>query len=490
MMTSPRSFAVVVVSLLVLCVMAPYCAGQAPAAITNPGAFRLENVGIAADLSAGPKADSADSNDGLGSAAIVRTPSAPKKEQPSVEWKPLAYDSLRFIVLMNAFRIATEPGTRAGLHNPLFSGYINAIQNLHGWDDGDPFYVNYIGHPMQGAVSSFIWSNRDAAFNREHIGWNSGYAKAKLRSGAFAYALSLMFEIGPVSEASIGQIQRYKPATGVVDHVITPSVGLMWSAGEDAVDDSLVRYIEEHSDNVTAKTLARSVLNPARSFANLMAWKYPWYRTNRPGASAENSFGYFAPAPKDPVVAPKGVPPFQFNLHFETRRYFGKNASDPCLGGGAELGFRLSDSWQIVGEVTGCKQTGMQPNFSGDSLTYAAGPQWTSRVSERWVTHTRLLLGGNKVAQEQVFPQLRQELLQQYGTEEVFPPLADKYIHDYDNNAFAVVTGAGFDYKLNRALSFHSALDYSHTWNREINGVNYRDSLRFSSGIVLSMGVW
>jgi hypothetical protein len=411
--------------------------------------------------------------------------------RPSVDWKGLSKDSLQFLVIMNGFRIATEPGTRAGLHNPFFSGYFKAVSNMHGWDDGDPFYVNYIGHPIQGAVSTFIWTNRDGEYEREHIGWNSSYLKSKLRAGAYAYVLSVSFELGPLSEASIGEVQRYHPANGFVDHVVTPTVGLMWSVLEDEVDDSLVRYIEKSTDSRDVKILARAFLNPSRSFANLMGRRRPWYRSNRPGPSEYNSFAYYTPFEKKPVSPPPGVAPFQFNMHFEERTYFGKNASDPCVGGGGELGFRVADNWQVVGEVTGCKQTGMPPNFSGDSLTYAIGPQWTGRLSRHWVAHTRVLVGGNKVTQEQLFPDIKAELQQEYKNQHnIFPPLADQYIRDFDNNAFAVITGGGFDYKFNNALLFRSSLDYSHTWNHDINGVNYRNSLRFSSGFVLNMGTW
>ena len=419
---------------------------------------------------------------------IVQQPVPP---QPKPNWRGLSKDTLQFLLVMNSFRLATEQGTRDGLtQNPFFSGYAAAVSNLHGWDDGDPFYVNYIGHPMQGAVSNFIWSNRDTAYERDHFGWNNGYVKLKLRGAAYAYFLSLMFEIGPISEASIGQIQQYHPQQGFVDHVVTPVVGTMWSVGEDSIDNYFIRYIEEHTDNRALKILARSGLNPARSFANLMGRRYPWYRSNRPAPNSGESYEYYEPVAKNPVNPPPGIGPFQFNIHMETRTYFGKNASPPCIGGGTEVGFRLADAWQLMGEVTGCKQTGMQPNFTGDSLTYAIGPQWTATLSSRWVTHARVLVGGNKVSQEQVIPALRNELNQLYADKNVFPPLANQYIRDYDNNALALVGGTAFDYKLSRALLFRSAVDYSHTWNHDINNLNYRDSLRVSSGLVLNMGTW
>ena len=415
----------------------------------------------------------------------------PLPPQPKPDWRGLSLDTVQFLVLMNSFRLATEQGTRdAFANNSFFSGYAAAVSSLHGWDDGDPFYVNYIGHPMQGAVSNFIWSNRDTAYQRDHFGWNSGYVKLKLRGAAYAWFLSMMFEIGPISEASIGQIQQYHPAQGLVDHVVTPVIGTMWSVGEDAIDNYFIRYIEERTDNRTLKILARSGLNPGHSFANLMGRRYPWYRANRPIPTFKDSYEYYEPVAKNPVNPPPGVAPFQFNIHMETRTYFGQNASPPCIGGGTEVGFRLADDWQLMGEVTGCKQTGMQPNFTGDSLTYAIGPQWTAALSPRWVTHTRVLVGGNKVNQEQVLTALENELKQMYKNQQVFPPLSNQYIRNYDNNALALMGGTAFDYKLSRALLFRSAVDYSHTWNNNINGINYRDSLRISSGLVLDMGTW
>jgi hypothetical protein len=87
----------------------------------------------------------------------VTTPDA-----SGVEWSALTSGSLRFLGVMHAFRLASEPGTRAGGFG-VGSGYFNSAGNLHGWADGDPFYVNYAGHPMQaGSVASrFAHGNQE-----------------------------------------------------------------------------------------------------------------------------------------------------------------------------------------------------------------------------------------------------------------------------------------------------------------------------------------
>jgi hypothetical protein len=479
-----------------LCLSATLCwcqPGPAPSSsVENENtqiAALADALGRSLSANSSAPADSANAGTRITSEAFILEKTGPP--QPPVNWGGLGKDSVQFILCMNLFRYGTEPGTRAAMsQNPFFSGYFKAVSNMHGWDDGDEFYVNYIGHPMQGAASNFIWANNDRAFNRDHFGWNANYAKAKLRGMAYAYVLSVLFELGPVSEASLGQIQRYHPATGFVDHVVTPSIGALWSVGEDAIDNSLIRYIEEHSDNRWPRIFARAGLNPARTFANLMSRKAPWYRTNRPGVTAIVSSSYYNPSPKKPVSPPPGVAPFQFDMHMETRTFLGENGANVCVGGGSELGFRVASNWQIIGEVTGCKQTGLPDNVSGDALTYAVGPQWTTRLSSRWVTHSRFLIGGNKVTQERLYPEVRKQLKEEYKGKKVFPPLGPQYTRGYDSNAFAIVTGAGVDYKINRALVIRSGVDYSHTWNRDLNNVSYNNSLRISSGLVLSMGTW
>jgi hypothetical protein len=47
------------------------------------------------------------------------------------------------------------------------------------------------------------------------------------------------------------------------------------------LDRFLVRRIEAKTPNRAVRLLARSFLNPGRSFANLMRGKWFWYRDDR-----------------------------------------------------------------------------------------------------------------------------------------------------------------------------------------------------------------
>lgn len=417
---------------------------------------------------------------------------------PGVNWAGLTKDSLRFLTVMQAFRAATEPGTRDAFTNPWFKGWLRSVANMHGFSDGDPFVVNYVGHPLQGAVAGYIWNNNDGAYQKVYFSQDPQYWKSKLRGTAFSYVYSLQFEIGPVSEASIGDVQSYYPAQGFVDHVITPVVGTGWSIGEDAVDRYLIRSLEHRTHSRFWRAMARSFLNPARSFANLMAVKYPWDRSNRPIISAYDSAGFFEPVLVQAPQPPPGVAPFEFHGEATVKTYLGSGSQGNCVGGGAGIGFRIAAEWQIVSSVNGCKLTGMartadgdpHTEVSGDSLTYVIGPRWSRRSISNWTMHAQFMVGGNKITQEHVDPEKKELAELAMQTNNVWPPMYSEFARSWDSNAFALSTGGGVARKLNNALSFRLALDYSHTWNPNLNGTNYRNSIQISSGFVLSMGTW
>lgn len=315
-------------------------------------------------------------------------PADKASEQRGVDWGHLAGQSFIFLSVENSFRCAKEQGTRDGLSGLFFHNYLNAVGNLHGWDDGDPFYVNYVGHPMQGAVSGDIWTHNDRAYRDIEFGQNRKYWKGKLRGTAYSFFYSAAFEIGAISEASIGHIQTLYPAQGFVDFVATPVAGLGWSIGEDAVDQYLVRYIEARTANPWIRLLARGGLNPSRSMANVMALKRPWHRDNRPGVrsySPESSEFIAALRERNTgnisVAPPPGVDPFEFMIAPQFRTYLGDGHQGSCVGGGGSAAIRVATQWQFVVDVSGCKLLGLEQNLSGDSLSYLAGPRWTPMLS-------------------------------------------------------------------------------------------------------------
>ena len=431
-------------------------------------------------------------------AAPIRPVEINTEEQRGVDWSHLVRQSFLFLSVENAFRCATEAGTRDGFSNPFFPSYLNSVGNLHGWNDGDPFLVNYVGHPMQGAVSGYLWTQNDRAYRDIQFGRNRRYWKGKLRGAAYSYIYSVLFEIGPISEASIGNIQSFYPQQGFVDHIVTPAVGLGWSITEDALDQYLIRYLERRTSSNWVRLLVRGGLNPSRSMANVMALRPPWYRDNRPGVLSDQLQDVeFMEALRErntslaEVSPPPGVAPFEFNLTAKIKTYMGNDHAGPCAGGGGSGALRMASQWQFVVDVSGCKLLGLETNLSGDSLSYLAGARWTPHPTGRWTPHAELLIGGTKLTQELTDPELKEALkasAPKHTSAYVLHPL---YAKDWETNGFTIEAGGGLDVKLNRALSYRVAnLEYSHSWTEELNGINYQNGLQFTTGLVLHMGTW
>src|SRR5438093_12005399 len=88
---------------------------------------------------------------------------------------------------------------------------------------------------------------------------------------------STLFEIGPVSEASIGNVGYFKQS-GLVDFFVTPTVGVAFMIGQDLLDNYVIKNLERKIHNKIFLATVRVALNPTRSLANALAFKKPWYR--------------------------------------------------------------------------------------------------------------------------------------------------------------------------------------------------------------------
>jgi len=494
------------VSALLCC--GSYAGAQAPDQRTAdyPGFTSFEADPIDGDAVTGSSSASSSSASDSGDAGLGRSIPAsnfiektpPPKPPTGIDWLHVATSSITMLTIQNAYRCATEAGTRDAFSNPFWSGYGHAGASMHGWSDGDPFHVNYLAHPIQGSVTDFMWQHNDRAYRDAVIGKNTKYWKARLRSMAFTYVYSLQFEIGPFSEASIGQIQALYPAYGFVDHVVTPAIGTGWAIAEDTVDKYIIgRLIEAHVSNPWIRLASRIALNPTRSFANIMNYERPQHRDNRPGV-----FQLYPESPglnrlmvrdtaKIPVNPPPGVAPFDFTFASDITTYVGSGAKGSCIGGGGSAAFRVATEWQLVVKLNGCKLQDLPNYVSGDSLTYMAGLRWTPSTSGRWSPHFQLLIGGNKITQEEIYPQERAAVAAQIAPRLIGNQDHWKFARQWDTSGFAIATGGGVDYKINNALAWRVAsLDYQHSWNNEVRGINYQNAMKFTTGLVLHMGTW
>jgi len=417
---------------------------------------------------------------------IAPSTSRAPAESLGVNWKGVLTQSLGFLTIEHGFRYATEPATRnTGV--PFFSGYVDALHNLHGWSDGDPFYVNYVGHPIQGATAAYIFTQNDRAYRNVEFGKNRAYWKSRLRATAFSWAYSEQFEIGPLSEATIGNTQAFYPQQGFVDQVATPAIGLVWMLGEDSIDKYIIRRLEQHTKSPNVRRITRAALNPSRSLANMLAGRYPWYRDSRPYVQIDRD----ADVLPGPQTLERGTHPEEAAFEFmATTRVTGaleRTSRGVCIGGGGTIAFHLSPHWGLVGDVDGCKLTGFGPNISGDSLTYMGGPRWTPRPASRWQPFAQFLIGGRKMTHERV---VGPPLVVQPGSNGPYPDRRPNVQFD-EISGLTVAGGGGVDLKLTSALGLRLAqLDYMHSWHSRLSGVSYTDNLRFTAGLVVRFGTW
>jgi hypothetical protein len=142
--------------------------------------------------------------------------------------------------------------------------------------------VNYVGHPIHGAASGFIWLDHEVGAHDPRLKFSRSYWASRGRATAWAAVYSIQFEFGLLSEASIGNVGMHPGTTGWVDHVVTPIGALGFMVVEDALDRFLIERIEQWTGNTILRTASRIVLNPSRTLSNAAQGKMPWTREARP----------------------------------------------------------------------------------------------------------------------------------------------------------------------------------------------------------------
>jgi hypothetical protein len=200
-------------------------------------------------------------------------------------WKRALTESAIFLGIQHGYRLAVQKYTREQLKGPFFRDWAVTVKSLHGWRDGNSNFTNYVAHPLQGSLTGRIFvansdRSRSLTFGRSKEYWNS-----RLKALAWSAAWSTQFELGPVSEANIGNVGLHPDRGGssmaYVDLVVTPVLGTGILIGEDAVDRFLQKRVESHGRSRMSIKILRSVLTPTTTIENLLHAKPPWHRANR-----------------------------------------------------------------------------------------------------------------------------------------------------------------------------------------------------------------
>ncbi len=206
--------------------------------------------------------------------------------RPRFHLRNAATESFYFLSALHLLRISTQAKTRKGLAGPFWSDYFGTLENLHGWDDGDSFLTNYLGHPLMGAVAGMIQIHNDPHGDPEMFGTKPAYWRSRLKALGWATAFSVQFELGVFSEAAIGNVglsprKESRHPMAYVDLVVTPVLGTGWLIAEDAIDRYVTSKLEGRIANRSLRLSVRSAMNPARTIANLFRMRPPWHRTDR-----------------------------------------------------------------------------------------------------------------------------------------------------------------------------------------------------------------
>lgn len=191
-------------------------------------------------------------------------------------WGPAINQSLIVLGIQHGYALAAQEKTRRALANGNFFGdYWRSVRSIQGWDDGNRFFTNYIAHPMQGGLTGFIFVQNHDRAKTQKFGDSKQYWKDRFKAFVWSTAWSTQFELGPISQSSIGNVGLYG-GMGYVDLVMTPTAGTAWLVSEEAIDRYLIRHIERRS--FMLKIFVRSFLNPMRAVANMLRFREPWYR--------------------------------------------------------------------------------------------------------------------------------------------------------------------------------------------------------------------
>ncbi len=154
------------------------------------------------------------------------TPLAPSQGQPvEASWRVITTDSLRFLLVQHGARIAFRARVREGLKGPFFEDYWDTLSTrpTSFWD-GDPWFTNFVAHPIQGSVV-YRTARVNGASRSEAFWWGVLY--------------STQFELGLLGEAAIGNIP-----ISPVDLVVTPLAG--WALG--VAEEWLVARLPERGE--------------------------------------------------------------------------------------------------------------------------------------------------------------------------------------------------------------------------------------------------
>ncbi|HKE26862.1 MAG TPA: hypothetical protein VKB88_31130 [Bryobacteraceae bacterium] len=260
--------------------------------------FSLWSIGVAAAQTESPVA---------GEPVPPVRPYRPVRAQPErehsggIRWGPLLREWWLNLAMEQTVRIAKESKTRDQLSGPFIQGWFDTVSmyQFNRWNDDDKWVTSYLGHPTQGAiVAAIFWQNDDHVRFADQDFHSAAYRKALLQTFAFVTFDAVQWKLGPISEASIGHVGlpahwwdrdcsqlniRCEPRTGMNDLVLNEVGGMAMTIGYQWLDKHVQKGIERRTRSRALIDTTRILMDPPQSVANILRFRRPWFRDNRPG---------------------------------------------------------------------------------------------------------------------------------------------------------------------------------------------------------------
>jgi len=245
---------------------------------------------------------SGSSTDGPSDSAGTTIAPEPAKQE-GFHWGRALTESFTFLIIEQAYVVHTDFNWVVSENGIPFNHYWRDYnQSLTtwwhaGWSAGENPLYNYVGHPIQGALTSYIQIQNDPKSAPLEFANTKAYWKSRLKATLWNAVYSTQWSIGPLSEMTVEKYgSKDRPpwnangsypcdtktcywGVGKVNLVMTPIGGFGWMLAEEAMDKKITeQLVESHTQNRLLIDAVRSSLNPIRGGANILHGKRPWYR--------------------------------------------------------------------------------------------------------------------------------------------------------------------------------------------------------------------
>jgi hypothetical protein len=253
------------------------------------------------------------------SAADNEIPSAPES-QPSISltgidrrskegpehfhWGRALQESFTFLAIEQAWVVHTDfpwvVSERGIPFNHYWRDYKQSLERWWevGWSAGENPMYNYVGHPIQGAITEYIFYQNDPQSRYLEFSKSKEYWLSRVKGTIYNGIYSTQWSIGPISEMTVEKygsndrppwtatnaypcnpkVEQCYWGVGKVNLVMTPVGGLGWVLAEDWMDKNITERVENRTNNRLLIDFVRCTFNPIRSAGNILHGNRPWFR--------------------------------------------------------------------------------------------------------------------------------------------------------------------------------------------------------------------